>query len=530
MSSATAAVPPVGVTVTLVAPAEPDLVAGPIETPPVGVAAGAAEALRRRHQTAIRQVLSEGGPQIVYQPQLSLSRLVVDGYEALARFPKSPIRNTELWFARARELGLGAALEASALARALSRGHERPAGTILAVNLSPGVLAGPAVAAVLPDDLTGIEIELTEHEWAPGGGRLRRQLDLLRERGARVAIDDVGVAHSGLRRVMDLAPDRIKLDKHLVQGVAGSTAKTALIRAVVDFAEHIHAEVVAEGVENIDDLEALAELDVGYAQGWMIGLPEPEFHGADPVAIASGRDSMSRMLVGRQRGPVRPNDPWSTVPRTAPGATSGTFGVAGPSATGPSATGPGVAAPGVAGPRDPDPSAGAIGAFGQAAGHDTTTDVEELLIQLTRVRSLAELGGLTGICAGVLGCDSVLISVLSEDGSAIRSVRARPNLVDVDPDEVFSLAEYPITRRCLETRAVIPIYLGSDGDPSEWNLLSQLGYQTALLVPVISRDRVIGLLECYRSCSVPWSRRQIRSARTVAAMLGPVLDVTLTLE
>jgi hypothetical protein len=41
---------------------------------------------------------------------------------------------------------------------------------------------------------------------------------------------------------------------------------------------------------------------------------------------------------------------------------------------------------------------------------------------------------------------------------------------------------------------------------------------------------VIGLLECYRSCPAPWSRRQIRSARTVAAMLGPVLDVTLQIQ
>jgi EAL domain-containing protein (putative c-di-GMP-specific phosphodiesterase class I) len=442
-------------------------------------------------QAAVRQIMADGGPQVVYQPQLSLSRLVVDGYEALARFPDSPFRGTELWFTRARELGLGAALEASALKRAMSRRNERPTGTILAVNLSPAVLASPAVAAALPDDLTGIEIELTEHEWAPGGVRLRRQLDLLRERGARVAIDDVGVAHSGLRRVMDLAPDRIKLDKHLVQGVAGSTAKTALIRAVVDFAEHIAAAVVAEGVENLDDLEALAELDVGYAQGWTIGLPEPDFHGADPLAIASGRDSLSRMLVGRQRRTAR-----SRVVRTAPETP--------------------------AGGTHERPAEGT-----SVAPYDATADVEELLVQLTRVTSLAELGALAGTCAGVLGGDSLQISVLTNEGSAIQSVQSP---IAIGPGEVFTLADYPITRRCLETRAVIPIYLGSDGDDAEWQVLAQLGFKAALLVPVISRDRVIGLLECYRRCTAPWSRRQIRSARTVAAMLGPVLDLTLTLE
>jgi GAF domain-containing protein len=126
----------------------------------------------------------------------------------------------------------------------------------------------------------------------------------------------------------------------------------------------------------------------------------------------------------------------------------------------------------------------------------------------------------------VLGGDSLLISVLSDDGTAIQAVQSP---ITVGPGEVFTLADYPITRRCLETRAVIPIYLGSDGDASEWHVLSTLGFEGALLVPVISRDRVIGLLECYRRCPSPWTRRQIRSARTVAAMLGPVLDVTLTL-
>src|SRR5690349_5262311 len=150
MPSATAAVPPARRDVVTTAPAGPSASIDSPSSVAASAGTGTAEAARRAHQAAFRQVLSEGGPRIVYQPQLSLSRLVVDGYEALARFPESPLRGTEQWFARARELGLGAALEASALDRALSRRHDRPAGSILAVNLSPAVLASPAVAAVLP--------------------------------------------------------------------------------------------------------------------------------------------------------------------------------------------------------------------------------------------------------------------------------------------------------------------------------------------------------------------------------------------
>jgi sensor c-di-GMP phosphodiesterase-like protein len=67
----------------------------PVGPPALPVGHGSAEAVRRMQQAAIRRVLADGGPQIVYQPQLSLSRLVVDGYEALARFPESPLRGTE---------------------------------------------------------------------------------------------------------------------------------------------------------------------------------------------------------------------------------------------------------------------------------------------------------------------------------------------------------------------------------------------------------------------------------------------------
>jgi EAL domain-containing protein (putative c-di-GMP-specific phosphodiesterase class I) len=430
-----------------------------------GLQNGSAEAARRLQSAAVRRVLTGGGPEIVFQPQLSLSRMTVEGYEALARFPDAPIRGTEDWFARARELGLGPALEVSAVERALARRHERPAGTTVAVNVSPKVLTSPAFAAVLPRDLTGIEIELTEHEWSTGVGTLRRELDRLRRRGARIAIDDVGTAHSGLRRVIDLAPDKLKLDRVLVQGVATSSAKAALVRAVVDLAEQIGATVCAEGVENLDDLEAIADLDVASAQGWAIGMPDSYFVGAEPEAIRAAQDRLVVMLAGRPSRPVpAPARPGAKSPVTAP---------------------------------IPLPSQ-----------NPPVTGVEELLSRLTAVTTLSELHTLVSGCAGVLGAETLVASVLPA-----------PN----HPERPFALAGNPLSQACLSTRTVVPVYRGQGGS-GEDELLHCLGFATVLMVPVISRDRVIGLLECYRTDEAPWSRRQIRSARTVAAMLGPVLD------
>jgi EAL domain-containing protein (putative c-di-GMP-specific phosphodiesterase class I) len=424
-------------------------------------------AARRLRQEVVTTVLSTGGPRIVYQPQLSLTRMELAGYEALARFPgASPgesVRGTHTWFAMAHDVGLGDELEAIALRRALLGRDRRPAGTSLAVNLSPSALTAPVVADALPDDLDGLEVELTEHEWAPGVGRLRRELDRLRERGARIAIDDIGVAHSGLRRVMDLAPDRIKLDRHLVQGLSTDGTKTALIRSVVDFAEHIGADVCAEGVETLDDLEALAELDVGYAQGWAIGMPDQTFTDVDPAAVTASRDNHRRLLA-------------SPVPATYQ--------------------------------------------------HDAAIGVEHLLSRLASVTTLECLHRLTAGYAGVLGSDLVEISVLTPDGAALHEITASPGT-----GPVFRLSDYPITRQALQSRTIAPVHLdggGPDGgDQAEWEVLRQLGMESALMVPVISRDVPIGLLECYSETSQRWTRRQVRSARTVAAMLGPVLDVLL---
>ncbi len=249
----------------------------------------------------IREVLRSGGPQMVFQPQLSLTGLRVEGYEALARFPGDDEADglPGPWFALARQAGLGAELEAQALRNAFAAAASRPAGCRVAVNVSPAALDHPAVLAALPEDLTGFEIELTEHAAGLDAGPLRDRLEPLRERGALLAIDDVGTAYSGLRRVVELAPDTLKLDRNLVTGVSRNDAKAALIGAVVDYAEHIQATVCAEGVEDLGDLARLGDLGVGIAQGWAIGTPAAHFTPARPEALAAGGLWLDRTLHGR---------------------------------------------------------------------------------------------------------------------------------------------------------------------------------------------------------------------------------------
>src|SRR5437763_5297321 len=117
-----------------------------------------------RHEVVALLQASDGlNP--VFQPLVSLATGQISGYEALTRFKAPPQRRPDEWFLLAQRVGLGPALEAHAIKAALSV-PRRPPGTYLSLNLSPSTLTAPEVQAVLPDDLSGLVIEVTEHELA----------------------------------------------------------------------------------------------------------------------------------------------------------------------------------------------------------------------------------------------------------------------------------------------------------------------------------------------------------------------------
>ena len=228
----------------------------------------------------------------VFQPLVSLSTGRVLGYEALSRFPDPPGRGPDAWFSQAARCGLSARLEAAALRTALAR-DGRPAGTFLSLNVSPSALSSPEVQSTLPHDMTGLVMEITEQELADDLDALEAELAALRERGARIALDDAGAGYSGLQQVMRVQPDIIKLDRSLVQDVHEDPAKEALIDSFVRFARRTGASVLAEGIETMDELRLLADLDVSYGQGYALARPAEQWGTVAPsVAEALLRRSL----------------------------------------------------------------------------------------------------------------------------------------------------------------------------------------------------------------------------------------------
>ncbi|MGH2968525.1 MAG: diguanylate cyclase domain-containing protein [Solirubrobacteraceae bacterium] len=237
----------------------------------------------------------DGAIEAVYQPIVDLRTGMISGYEALARFADPLNRPPNLWFAQAHRHGLGYQLEAKAL-RAALLAPGRPRGSYLTLNVSPSALASGEVQAVLPERLDGLVIEITENELASGEPALPAAIAAVRARGGRLAVDDAGSGYAGLKHVVRLAPDLIKLDRALIDGVHTDPVKAALIESFVRYAREIDAAVCAEGIETLDDLTRLAELDVTYGQGYAIARPGPPWAPVAAQAAAACSHSYAETL------------------------------------------------------------------------------------------------------------------------------------------------------------------------------------------------------------------------------------------
>ena len=96
---------------------------------------------------------------------------------------------------------------------------------------------------------------------------------------------------------MRLQPDVIKLDRALTTGVDTDPAKAPLISSFVRYARDIGADVCAEGIETLRELECLAGLDVAYGQGYAIARPSPPWTSVAPQATAACLDSFQASLA-----------------------------------------------------------------------------------------------------------------------------------------------------------------------------------------------------------------------------------------
>lgn len=223
---------------------------------------------------ALDRVIADRAFHVVYQPVYSLTDGRLVAVEALSRFDTEPRRTPDVWFRTAASVGRGTELEIAAIELAIAGSTDLAPNVLLAVNASPETLAEPRLAELLranPGRIFGIEV--TEHAAVSDYRMLADVVAGLRGLGAELAVDDAGAGFASLRHIVHLAPDTIKIDLSLTQGVGSSPLKRALAGAMVEFAGATGAYLVAEGVEEPEDLVTWAHLGATAVQGYLTGRP-----------------------------------------------------------------------------------------------------------------------------------------------------------------------------------------------------------------------------------------------------------------
>lgn len=260
-------------------PSSSDVPVGAVRASPIRPAASP--------RALVETVLHEPGLlRMALQPIVSVQEQGIVGYEALARFevPDGPDLPPDLWFAEAAAAGLEADLEALAITTALRWRADLPVNTFLTVNLSPHLVIHPAITAALRDagDLSRVVVEITERSDLADHVELRAFRDEVERHGGFLALDDTGAGYSGLRRLAEVRPHFLKLDRDLLRDVDRDEVKRVMIELLGELGNRLDAWLLAEGVETWAELEVLAALGVPLVQGYLLGAPQPPFATLDP--------------------------------------------------------------------------------------------------------------------------------------------------------------------------------------------------------------------------------------------------------
>ncbi|MDX1630911.1 MAG: EAL domain-containing protein [Thermoanaerobaculia bacterium] len=230
----------------------------------------------------LRRILSNRDILIRYQPIVRLTDDSIFGFEALSCGPRGDLfADPEMLFSFAEKTDQIIELERMCRLESVRGATQLPRSSKLFLNCSAhGIedLEGVSdtltreieEAGLAVDDLV---LEITERVAVPAWREFRKRLDRLRDRGFRIAIDDMGAGYSSLHSVAEIEPDFMKFDIALVRDIHRSAIKRGLLEGLRLVAEKVGARVIAEGVEQEEELETLQEMGVSYGQGYLFSPP-----------------------------------------------------------------------------------------------------------------------------------------------------------------------------------------------------------------------------------------------------------------
>jgi diguanylate cyclase (GGDEF)-like protein/PAS domain S-box-containing protein len=273
-----------------------------------------ADVLQRMElETDLRRAIQLDEIQVFYQAKIRLSDEKICGFEALARWrhPKHGQIPPAQFIPLAEELGLIHLLGMSILRQACAQIRrwqmEYPTIPSLAVsvNLSPlqfreTDLVEQILKVVEENGIApaALQLEVTESVLMDDDARAMNMLVRLKAAGFGLKIDDFGTGYSSLSRLSNLPFDTLKIDRSFVVQLCGRESNMEFVDSILGMARALGMEVVAEGVEEPGQVEALKKMGCGFAQGYFFGRP---------VDSATAQKMISDQLKADHVGAEEPN-------------------------------------------------------------------------------------------------------------------------------------------------------------------------------------------------------------------------------
>src|SRR4051812_25163558 len=248
---------------------------------------------RLRTANDLHRALTGQEFRVVFQPEVDLRTGHITGVEALVRWhhPERGLVPPGEFIPLAEQTGLIAGIGEYVLDISLAQAAEwrnvrHDGGPLVVwVNLSARQLGDPGLVELVDDMLrrhdvepSQLGLEITESALLEDAEGAVTALSSLRGIGVRLAVDDFGTGYSSLSYLKRLPVDAVKIDRTFVDGLSVDGDDSAIVAAVAGMARALRLTTIAEGVESLEQLQALRRLGCDLAQGFFFTTPQPPAH------------------------------------------------------------------------------------------------------------------------------------------------------------------------------------------------------------------------------------------------------------
>ena len=248
---------------------------------------------RKDIEADLRTAMQRDELAVFFQPIVNLKDGRIRAFEALVRWfhpTRGEVPPTE-FIPVAEETGMIITLGNWVAARAAKACAAWPAHVSLSLNLSPRQIRAPGAALGIMQALREagldphrLQIEVTENLLTEKGSHACLFFEELSAEGVRFVLDDFGTGRSSLHYIGKYPFSAIKVDERLVSGSMSGRSADAIIRAVAEMGARLDMDVVAEGLETIDQVKAVRRAGCTLGQGFYYSRPVPDFMAANLLA------------------------------------------------------------------------------------------------------------------------------------------------------------------------------------------------------------------------------------------------------